>query len=88
MVEWLGKLLYNYFIELGMVEDWARALNMGVLLLALLLLAFLVDFVVWRILRNLSVWLARRSRTNFDNFLVANRGTALCGPYLSGITGF
>lgn len=73
MEDWLGHLLYDYFVELGMLEDWARALNMAVLLIVLLLLAFLVDFVVWRILRNLSVWIARRSKTNFDNFLVANR---------------
>ncbi|MEM7379896.1 MAG: mechanosensitive ion channel domain-containing protein [Bacteroidota bacterium] len=73
MEEWLGHLLYDYFVKLGMVEDWARALNMATLLILVVIIAILLDFISWRILRGLSVGLARRTKTNFDNFLVTNR---------------
>ncbi|AYN66295.1 mechanosensitive ion channel family protein [Euzebyella marina] len=69
----LPRLLYKYFLEMGMNESSAAYLNMFVLLLAALILAWFLDMVIWKLLRSVSLRLARKSKTNFDNFLVANK---------------
>ena len=69
----LGRLLYNYLIEAGMVEGLAVYINLFVLLIVVLILVLLLDVLIWKILRGLSVSLARKSKNNFDNFLVAHR---------------
>lgn len=56
-----------------MSEYLATFLNMGILLVLIFILALLLDYVIWKVLRSLSVKLARKSRTNFDNFLVAHK---------------
>ena len=65
--------LYDYFVGLGVPETTAAYLNFGTLFLAMLILAFLVDIVLWRILRVVSIRMARTTRTNFDDILITNR---------------
>ncbi|WP_127140933.1 mechanosensitive ion channel family protein [Flagellimonas marinaquae] len=69
----LGRLLYNYLLETGMAEGLAAYINVFVLMLVVLVLVFLLDILLWKILRAVSVRLARKSKNNFDNFLVAHR---------------
>ncbi|MBO0342689.1 mechanosensitive ion channel family protein [Flagellimonas profundi] len=69
----LGRLLYNYLIETGMAEGLASYINLFVLVVVVLVLVFLLDVLLWKILRALSIKLARKSKNNFDNFLVAHR---------------
>jgi len=66
-------LIYDWLVGLGMEGDLASYLNLGTMLMAALLLAFILDWVIWKLLRNISVRLARRSRNNFDNFLVLHK---------------
>ncbi|MCX2719615.1 mechanosensitive ion channel family protein [Lentiprolixibacter aurantiacus] len=65
--------LYDYFVGLGIPDTTAAYLNFGTLFMAMLLIAFLVDFVLWRILRVVSTRMARSTRTNFDDILITNR---------------
>ncbi|MBA4746918.1 MAG: mechanosensitive ion channel [Muricauda sp.] len=69
----LGRLLYNYLLETGMSEGLAAYINVFVLMLVVLVLVLLLDVLIWKVLRALSVRLARKSINNFDNFLVAHR---------------
>ncbi len=69
----LGRLLYDYLLKTGMDKDLASDLNLVLLLLIVLILAFFLDLVVWKVLRAISVRLARRTKNNFDNFLVTHR---------------
>src|SRR6056297_2328980 len=69
----LGRLLYNYLLETGMGEDLVAYINLFVLLIVVLILVLFLDILIWKILRWLSVRLARKSKNNFDNFLVAHR---------------
>lgn len=69
----LGRLLYNRLLEAGMGEEWASYLNLLILLVGMLILVILLDFLLWKILRAVSIKLARSSRNNFDNFLVMYR---------------
>ena len=58
----LGRLLYNYLIELGMAEGIATYINLIVLMLVVLILVLLLDVLIWKILRGVSVRLARKSK--------------------------
>jgi miniconductance mechanosensitive channel len=73
MEDGLSRLLYNYLLKTGMSETLATYLNLLILLVGILILVWLVDLVIWKILRIVSIRLAKKSKTNFDNFLVANK---------------
>lgn len=66
-------LLYDYLIKIGVDEPWATYTNIFALLLGLLAITAVLDFIIWKILRIISVTTARRTKTHFDNFLVANK---------------
>ncbi len=66
-------LIYKYLIELGVSEKTAEYLNMLGLLLILLVVVFIIDFVIRKILVKTFNQFASVSKTNFDDFLVANK---------------
>ena len=67
-----GHFFSDYFIELGMTEKVAANLNLIALVVIAGLLVFLLDFVIWKILKQVSVRVAKRTKTNFDDILVSN----------------
>ncbi|SDS35618.1 miniconductance mechanosensitive channel [Formosa sp. Hel1_31_208] len=69
----LRHLLYDYFVEAGLSESTAQYLNMLVLLLALLIILFIIDFIIKRILVNMFNAFAAKTKSNFDDILVANK---------------
>lgn len=73
MEDGLSRLLYNYLLRTGMSQTLAACLNLMLLLVGILILVWLLDLVTWKILRIVSIRLAKKSKTNFDNFLVANK---------------
>ncbi|TDS17105.1 miniconductance mechanosensitive channel [Maribacter caenipelagi] len=73
MNDGFNRILYNYLVEGGLNETAASYLNLAVLLVLALVLAYFLDLIIWKVLRSVSIKLARKSKTNFDNFLVANK---------------
>ncbi len=73
MEDGVYRILYNYLLKTGMGENIASYLNLLILLIGAIILAGLLDFIIWKMLRSVSVRLARRSETNFDVFLVAHK---------------
>ncbi|NER16533.1 mechanosensitive ion channel family protein [Spongiivirga citrea] len=69
----LSHIVYDYLISIGLAETAATYLNMVTLFLAMLLVVFLCDYIIWKLLRVLSSRIAKRSKTNFDDLLVANK---------------
>jgi len=67
------RILYNYLLKTGINEVLASYLNLFILFIGALVVAWFLDLIIWKILRFVSLRFARKSRTNFDNFLVANR---------------
>ena len=65
--------IYNLLVDKGISDDTAKFLNMLGLLLAVLLIAFIVDFITKRILWRFSAGVAKRTKTNFDDILITNR---------------
>lgn len=68
-----GRLLYDYLLKTGMGEGLASYLNLFILLIGILVVVFVVDLVTWKVLRAFSIRLARKSKNNFDNFLVMHK---------------
>lgn len=68
-----GHILYDYLLKMGLEETSASYINLFVLLMGSIAISWLLDFIIWKILRVLSIRLARRTATNFDNFLVAHK---------------
>jgi len=72
-MENLNHIIYNYLVSAGLTESAAKYGNMIALGLITLVLVFLIDFIVRKILLGLFVKYARQSKTNFDNLLVINK---------------
>ncbi len=64
--------LHDILLEKGVSEQWAVYVNVFMLLVLSTVLVFLVDFITWKVLRKVSSGIAKRTKTNFDNFAVAN----------------
>jgi len=73
MEKGLHRVLYDYLLKTGMSENLASYLNLLIVLVAALILAWFLDLIIGRVLRSVSLKLARKSKTNFDNFLVMNK---------------
>ncbi len=69
----VSHFLYDHFIEMGMAENVARYLNSLSLLIIAIILVFIIDFIVWKIIRVISVRLARFTKTTFDDIIISNK---------------
>jgi miniconductance mechanosensitive channel len=69
----INRLLYDYLMKTGIGEQYASYLNLFILLIGAIVVAGLLDLIIWRILRSISVRLARKTSIIFDNFLVAHK---------------
>ena len=73
MKDGLFRILYKYFLKTGMSENLALYLNLIIWLVGILVFVWLLDLIILKVLRALSVRIARKSKTNLDDFLVAHR---------------
>ncbi|MFQ3182522.1 MAG: miniconductance mechanosensitive channel [Polaribacter sp.] len=69
----MKHLLYDYLRTIGMSEIAAKYVNMLLLLVALLILVFSIDFIIRKIILKLFTQFATNTKTNFDNLLVKNK---------------
>ncbi|GAB1855557.1 mechanosensitive ion channel [Flavobacteriaceae bacterium MHTCC 0001] len=60
-------------IEMGLSEVSAQYIKMLVLLVTLLLVIFVVDIIIRRLLIGTFTQFAKRSKTNFDDLLISNK---------------
>jgi len=69
----IKHILYDFLIEKGLSKDTASFLNMLVLLIAVIVVAFAIDYVTKRLLWRFSSGVAKRTKTDFDNILIDNK---------------
>ncbi|NRB60991.1 MAG: mechanosensitive ion channel [Winogradskyella sp.] len=69
----MKHFIYDFLIEKGLSENTAIYLNMIGLLIFVLLIAIIIDFVIKRVLWKFSSSIAARTKTNFDDILIANK---------------
>ncbi|MEM8506649.1 MAG: mechanosensitive ion channel domain-containing protein [Bacteroidota bacterium] len=67
------RILHDFLLKKGVSESQSAFWNALLLFVAMVLLVLLLDFVIWKLLRRFSTRLAKRTKTNFDNFAVTNR---------------
>lgn len=60
----------DYFIEQGVGQQWAIYLNAAIVLVGLMLVLFVVDFLLRKIIVQAFKIFSNKTRTDFDNFLV------------------
>ena len=72
-MEQISHIIYDYLVTTGLSEDWSEIVNMLILLVGILLLLFLFDFILRRLLLGVFVRLSNKSKTNFDDLLVKNK---------------
>lgn len=65
--------IHEYLVDQGLSEVNASYLNTFLLFVLLIALIALVDYVLWKVIRSATTRLARKTKTNFDNLMVANR---------------
>ncbi|QXP70017.1 mechanosensitive ion channel [Polaribacter sp. R2A056_3_33] len=65
--------LYDYLVNTGIPETYAAYINMFALLITVLVLTFLIDYIIRKILVQLFSQFASKSKTNFDDILVKNK---------------
>jgi len=65
--------LYDYLVNTGIPETYAAYINMFALLITVLILTFLIDYIIRKILVQLFSQFASKSKTNFDDILVKNK---------------
>jgi len=83
-----SHLIYKYLVSVGLSDLTSKYLNMLGLLLILLIIILIVDFITRKFLVNLFNQYSIKSKTIFDNFLVANkvpRNIAHIIPLLIGL---
>lgn len=68
-----SHIFCNYFLNLGFTDQWATFLNMLALLLILLVIIFISDYMTRKILVEAFNRFAKRSKTQFDDFLVGHK---------------
>ncbi|GAA3607873.1 mechanosensitive ion channel [Flavivirga amylovorans] len=73
MQEKYRHFIYDYLTEFGISDTTAEYLNMFGLLLILIIVVFIIDFVIRKILVKTFYQFASVSKTNFDDLLVANK---------------
>ena len=69
----LKHLLYDYLLSVGLTDTAAHYLNMLGLLVALLIIIYIVDFIIRKLLVKAFTQFASVSKTNFDDLLVSNK---------------
>ncbi|WOD43305.1 mechanosensitive ion channel family protein [Hwangdonia lutea] len=64
---------YDYLVALGTSETLAKYLNMLALLIILIVVVSIIDYVIRKLLRGTFSQFAAKSKTKFDDILVANK---------------
>ncbi|KAB1071341.1 mechanosensitive ion channel [Tamlana haliotis] len=69
----LKKRFFDYLISVGIDESIAKYLDAFVFFLGLLIVIFLIDFIIKKIILQAFTQLSNRTKTNFDDLLVTNK---------------
>jgi len=63
----IEHFLYDYLVRTGMSDIAAKYLNMFALLIALLVISYMIDFIIRKIIVGFFTRISATTKTNFDN---------------------
>ncbi|WP_298535262.1 mechanosensitive ion channel domain-containing protein [uncultured Algibacter sp.] len=65
--------VYDYMISVGLSDSTAKNLNIFLFLFALLVIIFIIDFIIRKLLIQAFVQFSKQTKSNFDDLLIANK---------------
>ncbi|WP_346882182.1 mechanosensitive ion channel domain-containing protein [uncultured Algibacter sp.] len=65
--------IYDYMLSLGTTVQVAKYVNMLTLVVILIIIVWIVDIIIRKLIKGVFTRFALRSKTNFDNLLIANK---------------
>ncbi len=69
----ITHLLYNYLVSIGISETLAEKLNLTGLIIVLVLVLWIIDFIIRKIVVKIFNQIAEKSKISFDDYLVKNK---------------
>ncbi|MDE3740556.1 mechanosensitive ion channel family protein [Maribacter polysaccharolyticus] len=69
----ISHWVYNLLVDQGLSESWAGTINMLVLSIMVLIVLFVLDFFLRKMIIGIFTRLSRSSKTHFDDLLVKNK---------------
>lgn len=69
----IEHFLYDYLVTYGLSETSAKYLNMFAMLAVLLIIVYLIDYAIRKIIVGFFTRISTTTKTNFDNLLVKNK---------------
>lgn len=69
----ISCFFFDHFIDWGLSETFSKYLNAFALGVIVLVLVFLADMLVRKVLRKLAAYISKSTKTNFDDLLIKNR---------------
>ena len=69
----IKHLLYDYLVSTGISETNAKYLNMLALVFVLLIVAFLIDIIIRKVIVKVFTQVALRTKSTFDDILITNK---------------
>ncbi len=69
----IENLLYQHLVETGITDESAKYINMVVLLSVTVLVAFLIHFIIRKILLSIFTSFTSKTKSNFDDLLIKNK---------------
>ena len=72
-MNWFKQEIYDYLISVGLSDSSAKYVNVFLSLLALVTVIFIIDFIIRKLLIQAFTQFAKRTKTNFDDLLIANK---------------
>ena len=69
----ITHLLYNYLVSIGISETLAEKLNLTGLIIVLVLVLWIIDFIIRKIVVKIFNLIAEKSKISFDDYLVKNK---------------
>ncbi|KAB1158413.1 mechanosensitive ion channel [Tenacibaculum aiptasiae] len=72
-MEFDRHFFYDYLIDFGFSKNISIYLNLFFLVIISLILTYLIDIIARKVLRNISIRIAKSSKTSFDDILITNK---------------
>lgn len=69
----ISHWIFDFLLDKGLSDYWAESINMLILLLMVIIVLYVLDFILRKVIIGVFVRLSKTSKTHFDDFLVKNK---------------
>lgn len=80
--------LYEHLLDIGVSEIWAKYTNMFVLFFIGIILIFILDYLLRKLIISIFSRISSRSKTKFDDFLLTNKAPRNIAHFIALVVGY